>query len=95
MMLAPAIGATGQVLSHLLRELCVVAREVHINVRLEKDAHARAREGICWHGHLRFSDSSSSASELRSCARARWRRDLMAGMERLRLWLTCSSERSA
>src|SRR5437899_3283948 len=59
-----------------------------------EDAHARAREGGSV-GHRDASNSSASARELRSWARARWRRDLTAGTERLSVRLSCSSERSA
>src|SRR5216684_4512861 len=66
LMLAAAVRTGDQVIADGSCRLRIVVREVAIDVRLQKYAHARAREGI----HYRPA-SSDSASELRSRARAR------------------------
>src|SRR4029077_2381133 len=90
LMLSAAVRTGDQVVADGSCPLGIGLLEVAVDVRLQEDAHARAREG----SHD-WAASSDSASEWRSRARARWRRDLMAGTVRLRLWATCSRGRSA
>src|SRR5712692_3245092 len=63
---AGAVRTGDQVVADGSCRLRIVVREVAIDVRLQKYAHARAREGFHY-----WPASSDSASELRSRARAR------------------------